>query len=162
MKHKRLKLCALFLLVLGLTNMQAQEAILTSGGDASGSGGSSSYSVGQLFYHTYSGTEGSAAEGVQQPYEISIHIGIENTEGIQLLCKIYPNPTQDYLNLIVDNYDISNLSFQLYDITGKLIVQKRITNIETKINMLSLAPAVYFLRVLDQDKSVKVFRVIKK
>lgn len=162
MKHKKLKLCALLLLVLGLTNLQAQEAIPTSGGDASGSGGSSSYSVGQLFYHTYTGSNESVAEGVQQPYEISIHIGIENTGGIQLSCIVYPNPTQDYLNLKIVNYDLTNLSYQLYDISGKLITNTRIIGNETKINMLSLSPAVYFIRIMDGNKNVKTFRVIKR
>lgn len=162
MKHKRLKLCALLMLVLGLTTIQAQVAIPATGGDASGSGGSSSYTVGQVFYHTYTGTNESVAEGVQQPYEISIHIGIEHTEGIQLSCNIYPNPTQNYLNLKVENYDISNLVYQLYDISGKLITEQKIIGNETKINMLSLAPAVYFLRIMDKDKNIKTFRVIKR
>ena len=150
MRHKKLTLCALFLLVLGLVSSQAQQAIPTSGGDATGSGGSSSYSVGQLFYNTLTGTNFSMAEGVQQAYEISVHIGLENTIGIQLSCKVFPNPTSDYLNLKIENYDITNLSYQLYDISGKLLANSKIIGNETKINMISLAPAVYFLRVLDK------------
>ena len=49
MKYKKLKLSTVLLLSLGLTGLQAQEAILASGGDASGSGGSASYSAGQVF-----------------------------------------------------------------------------------------------------------------
>ena len=37
-----------------------------SGGDASGIGGSSSYSIGQVFYSNYIGLNGSEAQGVQQ------------------------------------------------------------------------------------------------
>jgi len=71
MKHKRLKLCALLLFGLGLTGLQAQESVNAAGGNASGSGGTVSYTVGQVVYTTKTGTNGSVAEGVQQAYEIS-------------------------------------------------------------------------------------------
>ncbi|MBV1889111.1 MAG: HYR domain-containing protein, partial [Proteobacteria bacterium] len=46
--------------------ISAQESINVSGGDATGTGGSSSYSVGQVFYTTNVGATGSVAQGVQQ------------------------------------------------------------------------------------------------
>ncbi len=50
----------------------AQEVIPASGGNATGSGGSVSYSAGQVFYSIITGETGSVAEGVRQPYEISV------------------------------------------------------------------------------------------
>ncbi|MCB0409870.1 MAG: hypothetical protein KDD29_06595, partial [Flavobacteriales bacterium] len=50
----------------------AQENTVSSGGDALGVGGSASYSVGQVVYTTHTGVNGSIAQGVQQPYEISV------------------------------------------------------------------------------------------
>ena len=76
MKHKKVKLSVL-LLGLGLTT-QAQEVTTTTGGNASGSGGTVTYSVGQIVYATNTGTNGSVAQGVQQTYEISIVLGIED------------------------------------------------------------------------------------
>ena len=76
MKRKKVKLSVLFL-GLGLT-AQAQQATTATGGNASGSGGTVAYSVGQIFYTTNTGTTGSEAQGVQQPYEISIVLGIDN------------------------------------------------------------------------------------
>lgn len=46
MKHKTFIISTIFLLGIGLTGLQAQEAIPATGGNASGSGGSVSYSVG--------------------------------------------------------------------------------------------------------------------
>lgn len=70
MRNKKLKLSALLLLGLGLTGLQAQESVNATGGNASGSGGSASYSVGQVVYTTNTGTNGTVAQGVQQPFEI--------------------------------------------------------------------------------------------
>ena len=57
--------------------IHAQESVNASGGDALGSGGSSSYSIGQVFYSNYTGASGSEAQGVQQADET----GCTGTEG---------------------------------------------------------------------------------
>jgi putative copper export protein len=71
MRHKKVKLSAILLLGLGLTGLQAQENINTTGGDATGIEGSASYSIRQIVYQTHTGTNGSVSEGVQQAFEIS-------------------------------------------------------------------------------------------
>lgn len=161
MRHKRLKLIALFLWGLGLTGLRAQEAILTTGGEASGSGGTVSYSVGQVVYTTNIGTNGSVAQGVQQPFEISVVTGIKQANGINLKCTAYPNPTSDYLVLKVENYDKVNLSYQLYDMNGRLLENQKITDTETGIIMSNLVPASYFIKVTESNKEVKTFKIIK-
>jgi hypothetical protein len=161
MRHKKLKLSAVLLLGLGLTGLQAQECVNATGGNASGSGGSASYSVGQVVYTTHTGTSGSVAEGVQQPYEISVVTAIEEAKGINLSVSAYPNPTTDYLTLEVKEFDLSNLSFQLYDMNGKLLLNEKITGNQTSIVMSNLVPATYFVKVIQGSKEVKTFKIIK-
>ncbi|MEI8203858.1 MAG: T9SS type A sorting domain-containing protein [Bacteroidota bacterium] len=162
MQNKKLNLCALLLLVIGLTGLRAQQTIDGSGGNATGTGGTSSYSVGQIVYSTHSGTNGSVAQGVQQPYEISVVIGIEEAKGISLNCSIYPNPTSDFLILKVENYPKNNLTYKLFDINGKLIANDKTEANETKIQMSNLADASYFLQISDGNKELKTFKIIKK
>jgi hypothetical protein len=112
MKHVNSFLCILLLCGFSLT-IQAQNTIPTSGGNANGSGGSVSYTVGQIVYTTNLGTNGSSAQGVQQPYEISVIAGIEEASTITLEVMVYPNPSTDFIKLIVLNYEIDNLKYQL-------------------------------------------------
>lgn len=161
MKHKRLKLSTLLLLGLSLTGLQAQEVIPATGGNASGSGGSVSYSVGQVSTQTQTGTNGSVAQGVQQPYEIFVVTAIEQAKGINLSVTAYPNPVTDYLTLSIDKSDISNLSYQLYDMNGKLLQSEKITGNQTRIVMSKLVPASYFVKVNQRNKEVKMFKIIK-
>ena len=158
MKHKKVKL-SVFLLGLGLT-AQAQQATTATGGDASGSGGAVAYSVGQIVYTTNTGTTGSVAQGVQQPYEISIVLGIEDNS-INLGLSAYPNPTTNYLTLNVGNFELSTLNFQLYDISGKLIESRKIISSAEIIAMENLPSANYFLKVTNNNKEVKTFKIIK-
>jgi len=158
MKHKKVKLSVL-LLGLGLT-AQAQQATTATGGNASGSGGTVAYSAGQIVYTTNTGTTGSVAQGVQQPYEISIVLGIDN-HSINLELSAYPNPTTDYLTLNVGKAEFSTLNFQLYDISGKLIEAKKITSTTETIRMENLPSATYFLKVTNNNQEVKTFKIIK-
>ena len=160
MRHKKLKF-AVLLIGLGLTGLQAQEAIPASGGNASGSGGIVNYTVGQLVYTTNTGTNGSVAQGVQQPYEISVVSGIEQAKGIKFECSAYPNPTIDFLTLNVENYDNENLSYQLFDISGKLLENKKLISNETTITMTNWVASIYFLKVMDNQIEVKTFKIIK-
>ncbi len=162
MKRKRLKLCTVFLLGVGLTiSLQAQEAIPATGGNASGNSGSVSYTIGQVFYITSAGTNGSVAEGVQQPYEISVVVGVEEAEGINLVCRAFPNPATDFLTLEVEIHDNKDYFFQLYDMMGKLLVSENLIDTRTTISMQNLPPAIYFLKITVNQRVVKTFKIVK-
>lgn len=149
-------------LTIGILSLHAQESINTAGKSASGSGGDINYSVGQVVVNTIIGTNGSLSQGVQQTYDISAVTGIDFASDIELVVMVYPNPTTDFLRLKVENYKFDNLSYQLFSINGKLIESNTIENIETKIFMKNLVPASYLLRLLDKDKEIKIFQIIKK
>ncbi|MGB4260925.1 MAG: T9SS type A sorting domain-containing protein, partial [Candidatus Cloacimonas acidaminovorans] len=152
------------LLGLGLTGLQAQTSVNATGGNASGSGGSASYSLGQVVYTTNIGANGSVAQGVQQPFEISVVTAIEEAKGINLSVTAYPNPTTDFLQLKVDastTLSIQSMSYQLYDMNGKLLQSEKITGNQTSIVMSNLVPANYFVKVIQANKEVKTFKIIK-
>ena len=155
------KILTLMLFMFMFYNVNAQQTVCVAGGDAVGSGGTSSYSVGQVVYTNNKGTNGSVAQGVQQPYEISVVSAIEEAKGIHLSVLAYPNPTTDFLILRIDEFEISNLSFQLYDMNGKLLQSKKITGNQTSIVMSNLVPANYFVKVTQGNKEVKTFKIIK-
>jgi hypothetical protein len=141
--------------------LQAQQVVTTSGGNASGSGGSASYSVGQVVYTTNGNSNGRVAQGVQQPYEIFIVTGIEEAKGISLEIMVYPNPATDFIKLKIENYDVQNLRYQLYDINARLLQDNKIVGNETDIVMSNYVSATYFLKVTDNNKVVKTFKIIK-
>lgn len=167
MRHKKLHLCAILLLGLGLTELQAQENINATGGNAEGNGGTVSYSVGQTGYKTFNGANGSLAEGVQQPFEISIVTAIEGYDEIKLSVSVYPNPTADNLTLVLydevtASNDLSLYSYQLLDMNGKLLRSSGITDAQTNIEMSNLLPATYLLKVIIDRKEVKTFKIVKR
>ena len=158
MKIKKLLIATLLLVAF---QAQAQEAVATAGGDASGTNGNVSYTVGQVVYTTNTGTTGSVAQGVQQPFEIQTVLGAENFN-INLQLAVYPNPTTNWLQLEVRNTDFSNLSYQLFDLNGKMILNEKITAETSSIQMERLPAAIFLLKVVNNNKEVKTFKIIKK
>jgi len=141
----------------------AQETVPATGGNAVGSGGSVSYSVGQVVYTTNTSTaSGSVAQGVQQPYEISVVTAIETAKEINLSVSAYPNPTTDFLILKIEGNVKTQYIASLFDITGKLLQSQKITGNQTNIAMSNLVPATYFVKVTDGSKEVKTFKIVKR
>ena len=159
MKHKK-TITSIAFLLLGLGGLHAQEALPATGGEATGAGGSSSYTVGQVVYTTNTANTGSLAQGVQQAYEISTPVGIEVTE-INLELVAYPNPTNSLLTLNIGNYNNEKLTYQLYDMQGMLLDSKQVINSSTTINAQKLSVGTYLLNVLDNNSLIKTFRIIR-
>jgi hypothetical protein len=155
------KSIALLLLSLSIPAAHAQQATSATGGIASGSGGTVSYIIGQVFYTTITGSNGSATQVVQQAYETSTVLGVAEQE-IKLEILAYPNPTTGYLTLTTGDIELSSLKFELYNSTGKLIESKKIISSSESIRMENLPSATYFLKVLNSSRDVKTFKIIKK
>ena len=158
MKHKKIAITTAFLL-LGLRGVYAQESTTTAGGEASGSGGVSSYSIGQIMYTTAIGTSGSISQGVQVPFEISIITDVSEIT-IDLSINAYPNPTVNQLTLEIEKFN--NMRFHLSDVNGELLESGEVTETNTSIEMEALPQAIYFLRIVNNsDGALKTFKIIK-
>ncbi|WMW77328.1 T9SS type A sorting domain-containing protein [Flavobacterium sp. 20NA77.7] len=149
----------LFLVVLQL---HGQNVIITAGSTVSGSGGSLSFTVAQSIYTTNFGASGSVSQGVQQPYEIQTLLGIDNFNINLLTLNVFPNPTTDILTLNIKNTNFETLNYQLFDINGKLLMSDKISSEDTILRMQDLSTAVYILKVLDKNKEIKTFKILKK
>jgi hypothetical protein len=140
---------------------QAQEAIPVSAGAALGSGGSANYTVGQVFYTTHTTTAGSVSQGVQHPFEFQTLSNPALTT-VNLTAVTYPNPTKDFIILKITDTVIHDLRYTLFDVTGKSILSDDITASSTAIQMKHLAIGAYVLKVIQKNKSLKSFKILKQ
>jgi hypothetical protein len=168
MKNRIKKNLTTILLILLYTGLNAQTTLSTSGGDASGTGGTASYTIGQMVFTTNASSNGSVAQGVQQPFEISVVTALDEVDEINLAVSAYPNPITDLLTLKINSATLINnstLNYQLYDVNGKLLELKKIESAEINISTQNLTPATYYLKVLFKQNSssseLKTFKIIK-
>jgi len=147
-------------LFLGIATLSAQQGTVAAGGDASGAGGSASYSIGQVDYITANGTGGTITQGLQQPFEIYVITGLD-TKNIDLSASVYPNPTAEQVTLTIKDLSTSGMLYTLSDAQGKLISSDKLSGSETAISMITLSKGIYFVKVLDSNKEIKIFKIIK-
>jgi hypothetical protein len=159
-KNKSRPVAILMAGLLWASFAQAQESANSAGGDATGSGGTVAYSVGQVVYTSNTGSSGTVDQGVQHAYEI-FTVGIKETK-LNISLSIFPNPTADNLTLQISDYNNEKLSYQLFDMQGKQLSNGQITAQQTQIDMTGLPTATYFVNIVNQEnKQVQSFEIIK-
>lgn len=90
-------------------------------------------------------------------YFYTPHEVISSVQSIDPKLKIYPNPTYSVLNLEnITGYEKATI----YDINGKLLVQKVLSNNSEKIDLSNLTNGIYFLRLVNKNKDI-VTKIIK-
>ena len=92
-------------------------------------------------------------ENLINAFEIDNTLG---TEDIAAAVSLYPNPAKNYIHI---NTALDLQSYQIYDVSGKVVMKNNL--IAKKININQLANGVYFL-VLSSEKGKVVKKIVKE
>ena len=141
--------------------MYSQEALPVSVGEVTGFGGSGSYTIGQVFYTSHTATTGLVSQGVQQLFELQT-LSNPALTAVNLSVFPYPNPTKNFIVLEITDKGINDLRYTLFDVNGRAIVSKAITASSTQIQMKHLAVGAYVLKVIQKNKALKSFKILKQ
>jgi len=79
--------------------------------------------------------------------------------------SVYPNPTKDFVQLNVDNLSLlsnnQSMSYQLFDMQGRLSKKGKVQEKLTTVALTNFVPSIYFMKIIQDNKEVKVFKIIK-
>jgi hypothetical protein len=96
----------------------------------------------------------SDAIGCSETREVDVELNVGVEEYIESNIMVYPNPSDDFLEVKFDHPDYQTGILELIDITGKTILYQKINRgSRTRIN--SLVPGAYILRI--SNKEIKIF-----
>lgn len=158
--HNWKKTALLSYFLIGFIYCKAQQNTIATGSDLEGSGGSISYSVGQLDFISNENEFGIVDQGVQHSYEI-FSLGISKTIR-SISANIYPNPTTDYLTIVLSDFDNEFYGYQITDINGRVIQNARIESTQTIIDVAGLDAATYLINIKNnKNLTIQTFKVIK-
>jgi hypothetical protein len=73
---------------------------------------------------------------------------------------IYPNPSSDKINIVLNSLNVSNL-LQLKDLTGKTIFEKQIDS-DLQLDLTNLNEGIYLVHILSNNELLGIKRVVKK
>lgn len=150
-----------FLIVLLCTVAAfAQSGTVTSGGYTNSSNGNFSYSIGQVFYTTNTEASGSASQGIQRAFDV---ISLNNRFPVEsdMAMAVFPNPTSDQIIVSLTNIDKALFSFVLYDLQGKTLSSSLLQSTITPVAMQNLSKGVYILKIKQNNRECKTFKIIK-
>lgn len=156
----RFALWIAFTCVFVKINLSAQNNSNASGGNATGSGGAVSYSIGETVYTSNSSSVGVVEQGVQHAYEF-LTVGTSTNE-LDVKMSVFPNPANDIISLSITDFKNQTFSFQLMDALGQIILSKNITENVTSIDASALPTASYLLNIVDSNNTIiRSIKIIK-
>ena len=92
-------------------------------------------------------------------FELALEIGLSLEEEEFVRFKVFPNPVSNILNIqIPTSAEPTNL--KIYNVLGKLVLEKNIIQSETKLDLSSMASGVYMMS-FESNKGSKTFKLIK-
>jgi len=155
MKHYFL----ILLIALCSASLQAQEVVTTAGSYGETTSGSLSWTVGEPVIETITDGTNSLTQGFQQSKLTVTTINDLKVSGIEL--SVYPNPTNSFLSIEVKTDKQRDLLLSLFDINGRLILQKKMAGNKQTIKMQNYKPATYILKVTEGNKNIKTYLIVK-
>lgn len=135
----------LIVAVLWACLASGQQAVTGSGGDAIGSGGSVSYTMGEPVITFVSAPSGNVTHGVQQPYPLlSTSLPPEGDPSPQVV--IWPNPTTSGLSVSFGGTPTAGSMYMVLDASGRSVLSGKL-DANTFIGTEHLASASYTLQL---------------
>jgi hypothetical protein len=149
---------------LGTGIAKAQQVVSTAGNHSETGTVQLSWTIGEPVISTLSNGSNILTQGMHQS-KLLID-AIEEIELSGLVISAFPNPTNEFVNLqvhqLLTDQPWKEFSFVLYDMNGKVLMQKQIVSTETVIQMNNYVSSTYFLKVLVNNHEVKTFKIVKQ
>ena len=141
--------------------LTAQEVISSAGNHAEASGIQISWTLGEPFIETLTGTNNILTQGFHQT---NLNVtSIDELKFPGLTLKVYPNPTDYILTIQFEGRIDVKLQYALFDVNGKILLDKKITENPEEINMMRYAAGNYLLSITTIDGApVQKFKIIKR
>lgn len=136
-----------------------QQAVVPAGQEASGPGGTSSWTVGQIDYEATQSTGGSVQRGVQQPYEWLV-MSVEQASKPSV--SAWPNPTNDHVRLEWTEPLADGARYQLCSNAGALISEGSIRGTRLDIHLGQLASGGYVVRIFERGRIINTMTIQKQ
>lgn len=77
-----------------------------------------------------------------------------NTLSKRIDYKVFPNPTSDLINIEIKDENYKTYRLSVFDVTGKVILQKQIDHVETiQLNLSNYPTGLYLLEIRDASNN---------
>ena len=82
-------------------------------------------------------------------------------QGDNYVVKVYPNPTNDFVNYSIESDTELQLTLRIYDINGRFIMTKNLINGNNVVNLNEVKSGIYFGQLINCKGEIKHSRFVK-
>jgi hypothetical protein len=93
---------------------------------------------------------------------LNSEMGIEDYVQEASWYSVWPNPATETVHIQMDATDNRGNSYQLFDMSGKLIQGGRLTDNISEIDIRSLVAGTYLLKVESSNRQAQTTKIVKK
>jgi len=156
---KNILLIILFTIsIISVGQTVEREVISSNGNFYSNSAGQLSTTLGEIIISTVSSSTNTLTQGFHQTQITVTNIKDHQTD---FEMNVYPNPTSNFITIKVKELK-EKTSFSIYTVEGKMILSNSLTLLETKLNVVTFAKGNYFLKITQDKKIIKTYKIIKQ
>lgn len=99
---------------------------------------------------------------IRSNYDPGLATGITAENDVQANWSVYPNPTEGQLNIHQEFPATAQAHLVVYDLVGKIVLNKALTSADESIDITKLESGVYFVNIQSTLGSSKTQKIIKK
>ncbi|HOF15467.1 MAG TPA: S8/S53 family peptidase [Bacteroidales bacterium] len=103
---------------------------------------------------------GNGIPNFQKAYKMLLESGIETIDHRSLF-KIYPNPTNDILNISCLSDNAQFYQLQIYDIRGSIVKTHSFHTSQAWIDVTDFSQGIYFVKCITDDNQVDILKFVK-
>jgi len=96
-------------------------------------------------------------QGFHQNLDLATSVFENPSYQIQL--KVYPNPVMDWVT--IETETTSSLRTVIYDLYGRAILEKNMTNSKDQMNLSDFSAGTYLLSIYDDSDLIQIFKLQK-
>lgn len=153
--NRKLLFTLLFSVMCIGAQAQFHDVVAASGAYFKQSTGSITHTIGEVVTHTLTASGQYLTQGFLQGKAVIVAVD----DFPDFAMSVFPNPVRDLLVMQVES--LKDMQYTLHDVTGVLIQRGLVKNERTEIDFSHLSPAVYILRVFDNNQQIRVFQIVK-
>ena len=144
--------------IVGVAQTIEREVVSANGNFYSNGVGQLSTTLGEPIISTVSSGTNELTQGFQQT-RITI-TGIEDFQS-DFEMSIYPNPVSEFITIKTKELK-EGVTYAIYTIEGKLVLEDNIKEIQTKLQLSALVKGSYYLNITQENQLLKTYKIIKQ
>ena len=137
----------------------SQNSLVSGGGEGSGSGGSVSFSMGQVGFQPFENSLLKISPGVQQPFELFL-LSFDEAMYSSDKFKAFPNPAYELINL--ETPLTGEINFLVFDEQGKSVASGKSNESTFSFHCKNLPSGIYTMSLDNTSGNPTIIKFVKR